>query len=162
MRLSSDTDAARDTISYDIHMKIPTILLYLTLGFLFAFPQTPTTSAPAFTDYRGITIGMTNEEVRSKLDGLKKGDDLDALFLSDKEAAQIYYDKDGKVTAISVDYFVTANAPAPEKVFGEGLQAKDDGSMYQLKRYPDKGYWVSYNRTAGEKPVTTVTMQKIM
>lgn len=161
MRLSSDTDAGQNTVSYDIHMKIPKILLYLTLGFLFVSPQTPTTSVPAFTDYRGITIGMTDDEVRNKLDDVKKGDGQDSVFFADKESAQIYYDKDGKVTAISVDYFSTNIAPAPEKVLGETLQAKDDGSMYQLKRYPDKGYWVSYNRTAGEKPVTTITMQKM-
>ena len=142
-------------------MKIPKILIYLTLGFLFVSPQTPTTNAPAFTDYRGITIGMTDDEVRNKLEDVKKSDGLDSVSFSDKESAQIYYDKDGKVTAISVDYFNPTNAPAPEKILGEGLQAKDDGSMYQLKRYPDKGYWVSYNRTAGEKPIITITMQKM-
>jgi hypothetical protein len=140
----------------------PKTLLYLTLGFLFfSNSQTPATNVPQFTDYRGITIGMTDDEVRNKLDDVKKGDGQDSLFFSDKESAQIYYDKDGKVTAISVDYFNPSNAPAPEKVLGEGLQAKEDGSMYQLKRYPDKGYWVSYNRTAGAKPIVTITMQKM-
>src|SRR5918996_1423817 len=136
-------------------MKVnPKTLLYLTLGLLFFVnPQTPATNVPEFTDYRGITIGMTDDEVRNKLEDVKKGDDQDFVFFSDKESAQIYYDKDGKVIAISVDYFAPTNAPAPEKVLGEGLQAKADGSMYQLKRYPEKGYWVSYNRTAGEKPI---------
>jgi hypothetical protein len=46
-------------------------------------------------------------------------------------------------------------------VLGVELQAKPDGSMYELKRYPDAGYWVSYNRTAGDKPIVTITMQKI-
>jgi hypothetical protein len=139
----------------------PKTLLYLTLGFLFFFnSQTPATSNSQFKDYRGIKIGMTNDEVRDKVDGVKKGDDQDSLFFSDKESAQIYYDKDGKVIAISVDYFDN-NAPAPETVLGEKLQTKDDGSMYKLNRYPDKGYWVSYNRTAGEKPIITVTMQKM-
>jgi hypothetical protein len=142
-------------------MKIPKILIYLTLGFLFVSPQTPTTHTPAFTDYRGITIGMTDDEVRNKLDDVKKSDGLDSVSFSDGESAQIYYDKDGKVTAISVDYFIPTNAPAPEKILGEALQAKDDGSMYQLKRYPDKGFWVSYNRTAGAKPIITITMQKL-
>jgi len=31
--------------------------------------------------------------------------------------------------------------------------------MYQLKRYPDAGDWVSYNRTAGDKPIVTITMK---
>jgi hypothetical protein len=46
-------------------------------------------------------------------------------------------------------------------VLGTELQAKPDGSMYQLNRYPEAGYWVSYNRTAGDKPIITITMQKM-
>jgi hypothetical protein len=137
------------------------ILTYLILGFLCVIPQTPATNAPVFTDYRGIKIGMTTDEVRKTLDGVKKGDGLDSVSFSDKESAQIYYDKEGKVIAISVDYFNPSSAPAPEKILGAGLQAKADGSMYQLNRYPEKGYWVSYNRTAGEKPITTITVQKL-
>lgn len=146
-------------------MKIdPKTLIYLTLGFLFfANQQTPApaTAVSGFSDYRGIKIGMTTDEVRDKLKDVKKGSVQDSVFFSDTESAQIYYDKNGKVTAISVDYFATTNAPPPEKVLGEGLQAKADGSMYRLKRYPDKGYWISYNRTAGEKPIITITMQKL-
>jgi hypothetical protein len=120
-----------------------------------------TPNAPVFKDYRGISIGMSVEEVRAKLDGLKKGEGQDFLVLSDRESAQIYYDKQGKVTAISVDYFSGSNAPAPDAVLGTALQAKADGSMYQLNRYADAGYWVSYNRTAGDKPIVTVTIQKM-
>jgi hypothetical protein len=46
-------------------------------------------------------------------------------------------------------------------VLGVELIAKPNGSMYQLVRYPDAGYWVSYNRTAGDKPIVTITMQKM-
>jgi hypothetical protein len=46
-------------------------------------------------------------------------------------------------------------------VLGVALDAKADGSMYQLNRYPDAGYWVSYNRTAGAKPIVTITIQKM-
>ena len=119
-------------------------------------------NVPVFTDYRGIKIGMTAEEVRAKLDHVKKGDNQDFLAFSEQESAQIYYDDKGKVTAISIDYFGgNSNAPSPEVVLGAGIQAKPDGSMYQLNRYPDAGYWVSYNRTAGDKPIVTITMQKI-
>ena len=121
-----------------------------------------TSNVPVFTDYRGVRIGMSAEEVRAKLDGIKKGDTQDFLVFSQHESAQIYYDGDGKVMAISVDYFGdNSNAPAPEAVLGMSLQAKADGSMYQLKRYPEAGYWVSYNRTAGDKPIVTITMQKM-
>ena len=121
-----------------------------------------TTNVPVFTDYRGVMIGMMAEEVRSKLDELKKGDRQDYLIFSERESAQIYYDDKGKVTAISIDYFgADSNAPSPVAVLGVGLQAKPDGSMYQLNRYPEAGYWVSYNRTAGDKPIVTITMQKM-
>jgi hypothetical protein len=104
---------------------------------------------------------MTAAEVRAKLERLKKGDGQDFLVFSEHESAQIYYDDNGNVTAISIDYFGDSQAPAPEAVLGVGLEAKADGSMYQLNRYPDAGYWVSYNRTAGDKPIVTITMQKM-
>ena len=104
---------------------------------------------------------MTAEEVRAKLERLKKGDHQDYLVFSQHESAQIYYDVQGKVTALSIDYFDVSNAPTPEAVLGVALQSKPDGSMYQLKRYPRAGYWVSYNRTAGDKPIITITMQKM-
>jgi len=119
-------------------------------------------NAPVFKDYRGITIGMSTDETRSKLDRLKKGDGQDFLVFSEHESAQIYYDASGKVTAISIDYFGDKNgAPPPEAVLGTTIQAKPDGSLYQLNRYPEAGYWVSYNRTAGDKPIVTITMQKM-
>lgn len=121
-----------------------------------------TLNAPAFTDYRGVSIGMSVEEVRAKLDGLNKGEKQDFLVFSERESAQIYYDDQGKVMAISIDYFGDkSNPPSPDAVLGAALQAKADGSMYQLNRYPNAGYWVSYNRTAGEKPIVTITLQKM-
>lgn len=121
-----------------------------------------TTNVPVYKDYRGVTIGMSADEVRAKLDRIKKGEHQDLLTFSEHESAQIYYDDKGKVTAISIDYFGDAStAPTPDEVLGATLTAKDDGSMYQLNRYPEAGYWVSYNRTAGDKPIITITMQKM-
>ena len=121
-----------------------------------------TSNLPVFAEYRGVKIGMTAEQVRAKLDRVKKGEGQDFLVFSQHESAQIYYDAEGKVTAISIDYFGdVSDAPSPDAVLGAALQAKADGSMYQLKRYPEAGYWVSYNRTAGDKPIVTITMQKM-
>ena len=119
-------------------------------------------NAPLYTDYRGVSIGMSADDVRSKLDGVKKGNGQDFLALSEHESAQIYYDDKHKVTAISIDYIGDiTKAPTPESVLGVTLQPRADGSMYQLNRYPDAGYWVSYNRTAGDKPIVTITIQKM-
>ncbi len=124
-------------------------------------PSSTASNAPVFTDYRGVTIGMSVDEVRSKLDRIKEGDGQDFLVLSDKESAQIYYDDKGKVIAVSIDYLDNAKAPTPESVLGTSLTAKENGSMYQLNRYPDAGYWVSFNRTSGDKPIVTITMQRM-
>ena len=117
---------------------------------------------PMFSDYRGITIGMSTDAVRSKLSNLQdKGKTQDVFVLSDTETAQVFYDQDEKVMAISIDYAGKgSNPPTPREVLGEDIPAKSDGSMYNLKRYPSAGYWVSYNRTAGGSPTVTVTMQK--
>lgn len=61
-------------------------------------------NVPIFKDYRGVQIGMSAEEVRAKLDKLKDGGPAQDFFVfSERESAQIHYDKDRKVTAISVD-----------------------------------------------------------
>lgn len=118
-------------------------------------------NVPLLKDYRGVRIGMSVEEVRAKLDKLKEGDHQDILVFSEKESAQIFYDGENKVKAISVDYFSLRDAPSPESILGTSVQPRPDGSAYQLKRYPDAGYWVSYNRTAGDKPLISITMQRL-
>lgn len=128
-------------------------------------PKTDTASAPmpVFTDYKGIRIGMSADEVRAQLGEPKeKGKVQDFFVFSDVESAQVYYDGQGKVMAISVNYLGgSSNAPRPLAVLGEEIQAKEDGSMYELKRYPSAGYWVAYSRTAGDNPLVTITMQKM-
>lgn len=124
----------------------------------------PSTLAPVFSDYRGVSIGMSADEVRNKLDHLKeKGKVQDFFVFSDSETAQVYYDGEDKVMAVSVNYVGDdSNAPQPAAVLGEEIQARPDGSVYELKRYPAAGYWVSYSRTAGKNPIITVTMRKMM
>ena len=120
--------------------------------------------APVFSAYRDVKIGVPASKVRDTLERYvkAKGDKQDFLVLSENETAQIFYDSTGKVTAISIDY--TSNngkAPTPMDVLGTDIQPKPDGSMYALKRYPAAGYWVSYNRTSGESPTVTITMQAL-
>ncbi len=118
---------------------------------------------PVSHDFMGVRLGMSADEVRETLGKLKdKGKSQDLFVFSDVHSAQVHYDDQAKVIALSIDYIGTkSEAPMPEKVLGESLRAKPDGSMYQLKRYPDAGYWVAYSRTAGEDPITTVTIQKM-
>lgn len=119
---------------------------------------TPTVK-PVFTAYRGVSVGLTTDEVRQKLGKPEeKFDEMDLFVFSEKERARVYYDKDKKARAISVTYI--GSAPTPVEVLGTEIEAKADGSMHHLIRYPEAGYWVSYNRTAGENPLVMVTMQK--
>lgn len=119
--------------------------------------------APVYKDFMGVTLGMEADEVRAKLGHLKnKGERQDFFVFSESQSAQILYDGQGKVTVISVDYVNKDDGtPSPESVLGEPVQAKPDGSIYKMRRYPAAGYWVAYSRTAGDNPIVTVTMQKI-
>lgn len=119
--------------------------------------------APIYKEYRGVKIGMTADEARQKLGKPKDKDKTQDLYVfSDKEAVQVFYDGQQKVYAVSVNYMgKESGAPAPNDILGQNVEAKADGSIYRMQQYPEAGYWVSYSRTAGDAPLTTVTMQKI-
>jgi hypothetical protein len=119
--------------------------------------------AVLFRDYRGIQLGMTADEVRKKLgDPKDKGDEQDFFVFNDTETAQIVYDKTHKVVTISADFMTVGDkVPTPKQIFGGDVEAKADGSMYRMVRLLKAGYWISYNRTGGASPLTTVTLQKI-
>ena len=118
---------------------------------------------PAFSEFKGVRIGMTADEARKKLGSPRdKAADQDLYVFNDTQAVQVYYDKGGVVTAISIDFMTGASAiPSAKEVLGSEADARTDGSLYKMVRYPKAGYWVSYSRTAGSSPTITVTMQKI-
>ena len=118
---------------------------------------------PVYTNFMGVRLGMNASEVRETLRNLKdKGEKQDFFVFSDDKSAQVFYDPNGNVNAFSVDYIGNGNGvPSPEEVLGHTVQPKADGSLYQLERYPEAGYWVSFSRTAGDNPITTVTVQKV-
>ena len=119
--------------------------------------------ASPFKDYRGVQLGMTADEVRKKLGSPKdKGDEQDFFVFGDNESAQIVYDSTHKVITISADFLSTeASVPTCKQVLGSEVEAKADGSVYKMVRFPKAGYWLSYNRTAGASPMTSITLQKI-
>ena len=112
--------------------------------------------------FRGVKIGMAAEDARKKLGSPReKSAEQDFYLFNDNEAVQVYYEK-GAVSAIAIDYMSGANGiPSPKDVLGAEAEAKADGSIHKVVRYPKAGYWVSYSRTAGTEPTITVTMQKI-
>lgn len=112
--------------------------------------------------FRGLKIGMATEDARKKLGSPReKSPEQDFYVFNDNEAVQVYYEK-GAVSAVAIDYMNGANSiPSPKEVLGSDAEAKADGSIHKVVRYPKAGYWVSYSRTAGNEPTITVTMQKI-
>lgn len=118
---------------------------------------------PAFSDFRGVSIGTHADEARKKLGNPReKGAEQDFYMFGDNQAVQVFYDKAGAVNAIAIDFMSGARAiPTCKDVLGAEVEKKTDGSVYKLIRYPKAGYWVSYSRTAGAEATVTITMQKI-
>lgn len=128
-----------------------------------AFGRTET-QQPLYTEYKGIRLGMLDQEVHAKLGQALKIDESDFYVFSDTETAQIAYDKARKVMAISIDYVGGVGAPDYKTVVGNDIETRPDGSMYKLVRYEQLGFWVSYNRTGRSTTVATVsiTIQKMI
>ena len=122
-------------------------------------------ATPIFLDYKGVKIGMKADEVRAKL-GKAKSDDKDGFLytVSDVETVQIILDAEQKVRTISIMFDGENQNPMKfEDVFGKSVEPEKqaNGTIYKMVNYPDSGYWVSYNRMAGDKAMTIVVVQKI-
>ncbi|HJR08135.1 MAG TPA: hypothetical protein VJ842_12815 [Pyrinomonadaceae bacterium] len=117
--------------------------------------------APLYKEYKGVHLGMSADEVRQKLGKPEEtGKEQDLFVFSDTERSRVYYDSAKKATAIISTFIGKAsNAPTPEAVLGTTIEAKSDGTLYKLVQYPEAGYWVAYSRTAGNEPLTIITMQ---
>jgi hypothetical protein len=117
---------------------------------------------PPFHEYKGVHLGMTADEARKLLGApTDKDDKQDFYSFNDKESCQVYYDDTKKVFAVSVTYLGGNAVPAPKSILGADADARQDGSLYKMIRFPKVGYWVSYTRTSGDAPMTIIAMQKI-
>jgi hypothetical protein len=135
-------------------------------------PQTTSTQSqaanapadePLYSEFKGVRIGTSQTEARKKLGNPEdKSKEMDFFSFSDKERARVYYDAKGNATAVIVTYIgKSADAPAAKAVLGTDADARPDGSLYKIVYYPKAGYWVAYSRTAGDEPLTIITMQKL-
>jgi len=131
-------------------------------------PAQPQEAAPApadeplYVEFKGVKLGATREEARKLLGRPQQSDESqDFHVFSERERARVYYDAKGAVSAVIVTYIgKSANAPTPQAVLGSEVEAKQDGSIYKMVRYPKAGYWVAYSRTTGDEPLTIITMQR--
>src|ERR1051325_8138548 len=122
------------------------------------FTDNPQPPQPLYTDFRGVRLGMTPQEVRAKLGNpVLKDEELDYFVFADNVTAQIAYDGAHKAKAISVDYPGGVGAPDYLAVVGSELDTRPDGSMFKLVRYESLGFWVSYNRTVGPTAIVSIT-----
>ena len=120
-------------------------------------------AAKHVSDYKGVTIGMKTEDVRTKLGNPKdKADAMDLYVFSDSESAQFYYDAAKVVTAMMITYSGDLKkAPTAREVLGEDVEAKPDGGVFKMVRFPKAGYWISYNKTGGDDAIVNIAFQKI-
>lgn len=113
---------------------------------------------PLYREYRGVRLGMTATEVRAKLgEPAMKSDEQDFYVFSANETAQFVYTEQ-KVVTISTDYTGGVGAPDYKSVVGEELQQRPDGSLFRMVLYNSERFWVSYNKSASEMPVVTITI----
>jgi hypothetical protein len=120
------------------------------------------TQQPLYTEYKGVRLGMTAQEVRTKLGNPTFMDkELGYFVLSETETAQIAYDAAGKVKIISVDYQNGTGAPEPRAVIGAELETRENGTRYKIVYYDSQGFSVSYGRTAGPVIIVSITIQKM-
>lgn len=136
------------------------ILIVLTLALA---PAAHGQERAGMSSYRGVEIGASKESARSKLGKVKdEFSEEDDFVLSDDETARVFYTEKKTVKAIVITYTgKIEQAPAPKEVLGEEAAPAENGSVYKLIRHPDRGFWISYSRSAGDKPVIMITLQEL-
>lgn len=120
------------------------------------------TQQPLYAEYKGVRLGMTAQEVRTKLGTPTFMDkELGYFVLSATETAQIGFDAAGKVKVISVDYLNGTGAPEPRAIVGAELETRENGTLYKVVYYESLGFSVSFGRTAGPVLIVSITIQKM-
>lgn len=134
-----------------------------SLALLLSVTEVSAQAKTLLESYRGVTIGMGEAEVREKLG--KNSDDFadeDTFDLSENENVRVFYSPDKKVKAMVITFSGKLEAaPLPKTVIGEAIEPNADGGMFKMVRFPSKGFWISYSRTAGEDPSIMITVHQM-
>ena len=164
--------ALMDVIAAFSKHSIMTVAVVMAFGIVTFGQELPEAHAPAMpavapflSELKGISIGMSPDEVLKRLGKPKASDKSGMLFsLAKNELAQIGLGPKGMVRTIALIYEDgNENAPDLEDIFGPAVDVakNEDGSVYKMVRYDNVGFWLAYSRTGGEDPLTTVTMRRI-
>ncbi|HEX6279022.1 MAG TPA: hypothetical protein VFZ49_03315 [Pyrinomonadaceae bacterium] len=139
------------------------LISFLAVALLVAATSLAASFDSVIKEYRGVFLGTERDQVRQKLGNPK--DEFpaeDSFELSENESVRVFYADDKKVKAIVITYSGKLDtAPKPNDVVGEAVQARDDGGMYKMVRFEDKGFWVSYVKIAGDNPSIIITVQAL-
>lgn len=146
------------------------IVLLLLIGLLFLAvsvrsQNTTRKNAPFWKEYRGVTLGMTADDLTKKLGDPRSTDESGVFYVfSETENAQFLFDREKKVRTISIAYGAEhSQCPTYADIFGPAAVAepKEDGSIFKMMRYEEAGFWITFNKTAGEKATIIITVQKL-
>jgi outer membrane protein assembly factor BamE (lipoprotein component of BamABCDE complex) len=159
----------KDNVSAVLIMFVMSSLLVLVWGANVqaqkarAVSTTPVvTQQPLYSEYKGVRLGMTAQEVLAKLGNPTFMDkELGYFVFSETETAQIGYDTAGKVKTISVDYLNGTGAPAPRAIVGAELETRENGTRFKVAYYDNLGFSVWYSVTAGPVIIVSITIQKL-
>lgn len=139
------------------------LISFLAVALLVAATSLAASLDSVIKEYRGVFLGTERDQVRQKLGNPK--DEFpaeDSFELSENESVRVFYTEDKKVKAIVVTYSGKIDgAPKPNDVVGEAVEPRDDGGMYKMVRFEDKGFWVSYVKIAGDNPSIIITVQAL-
>lgn len=117
---------------------------------------------PVFAGYKGVMIGTKMDDARTKLGSAKeKSDTEDYYVYGDNETVQVLYAADKTVRVLSINY-IGKTAPTPKEILGIDVEAKADGGVNKMVKYPKSGFWISYLKTGGDDPMTIITVQKML
>lgn len=148
-------------------MKVKAFAIFWLVAVVFyvnvASAEAQADAKTGFSSYKEISVGMKADAVRSKLGKPRDMSDVNDYFVfSDNESVQVLYDTNQTVRVISVNYTGNlSSAPKPKDIFGADVEAKPDGSINKMVKFPKQGYWLSYLRTGGDDPMIMVTIQKM-
>jgi hypothetical protein len=116
---------------------------------------------PIFAGYKGVMIGTKMDDARTKLGTPKDISDTEDYYVyPDNETVQVLYGPDKTVRVLSINYIGKA-APTPKDILGMDVEARPDGGINKMVRYPKSGFWISYLKTGGSDPMTVITVQKM-